>query len=243
MIRQCVVLGGGKGTRMRPATQHRPKPLLSVAGEPFAVHQLRWLSEQGVRDVVYSIGHLGHMMRDELGARDDLGVTLRFVDEGEPLLGTGGAVRFAVEQAAIKHPFFVLYGDSYLRVDLRAVSDGFEERRLEALMTVFRNDGAWDTSNVVFDGRCVLRYDKHEPDPAGAGMHYIDYGLSVLRPSSVLERMPPRQHADLADLFRTLSLEGRLAGYEARLRFFEIGSAAGIADLRHHLRSHDDDHH
>ncbi len=108
---------------------------------------------------------------------------LRFVDEGEPLLGTGGAVRFAVEQAAIEHPFFVLYGDSYLRVDLRAVSDSFEERQPEALMTVFRNDGAWDTSNVIFDGRCVLRYDKHEPDPASAGMHYIDYGLSVLRPT------------------------------------------------------------
>ena len=94
---QCVVLGGGKGTRMRPATDSRPKPLLPVAGEPFAVHQLRWLAAHGVTDIVYSIGYLGHMIRDELASRDDLGVAIRFVDEGEGLLGTGGAVRFAVE--------------------------------------------------------------------------------------------------------------------------------------------------
>ena len=49
-------------------------------------------------------------------------------------------------------------------------------------MTVFRNDGRWDASNAVFDGRRVVRYDKREPDPAAAGMHHIDYGLSILRP-------------------------------------------------------------
>jgi len=235
MVPPCLVLGGGVGTRMRPATDTLPKPLLPVAGEPFAVHQLRWLASEGVTDVVYSIGYLGYMIRDALTPRRDLGCTVRFVDEGERLLGTGGAVRFAVDEGALNGAFCVIYGDSYLRVDLAAVAQCFARSDAEALMTVFRNDGEWDSSNAEFDGRRVVRYDKGEPDPAKAGMHYIDYGLSMLRADSVRARIPSGMRSDLADMLRSLSLEGRLAGYEAQRRFFEIGSPAGLADLSDHL--------
>lgn len=230
----CLVIGGGTGSRMRPATETIPKPLLPVAGAPFVVHQLRWLVSAGVTDVVYSIGYLGHMIRDELGARD-LGCSVRFVDEGPSLLGTGGAVRLAVDEGAIDSPFFVLYGDSYLRLDLRGVIDTFARSGAEALMTVYRNDGVLDTSNAIFDGRFVVRYDKQEPDPAAAGMHFIDYGLSILQPDTVAARVPSGRPSDLADLFRALSVERRLAGYEAEHRFFEIGSPQGLTDLERHL--------
>lgn len=104
-------------------------------------------------------------------------------------------------------------------------------------MTVFRNDDAFDTSNVDFDGRLVVRYDKHEADPAGAGLRYIDYGLSMLRADSVRARVPAGRPSDLADTLTELSAEGRLAGYEAHERFFEIGSPAGLDDLRRYLAS------
>jgi N-acetyl-alpha-D-muramate 1-phosphate uridylyltransferase len=235
MTMTCLVLGGGIGTRMRPATDTLPKSLLPVAGEPFAVHQLRWLASEGVTDVVYSIGYLGHMIRDELEPRADLGCAVRFVDEGAELLGTGGAVRFAVDEAALDGPFWVLYGDSYLRVDLREVERCFARLDAEALMTVFRNDGEWDSSNADFDGERVVRYDKRPTDPRSAGMHYIDYGLSILRAESVRSRLPGGRPGDLADLLHALSIEGRLAGYEAHRRFFEIGSPAGLSDLERHL--------
>ena len=146
-------------------------------------------------------------------------------------------MRFALDEGALEGAFFVLYGDSYLRVDLRSVVDCFEQSDAEALMTVYRNDGAWDASNAEFDGRWVVRYDKREPDPVKAGMHYIDYGLSILRADSVRARLPAGTPSDLADMLHSLSLEGRLAGYEAHHRFFEIGSPAGLADLQHHLAS------
>jgi NDP-sugar pyrophosphorylase family protein len=231
----CLVLGGGVGTRMRPATDALPKPLIPVAGEPFAVHQLRWLAAEGVTHVVYSIGYLGHMIRAELGSRRDLGCEIAFVDEGASALGTGGAVRYALDQGALTDAFFVLYGDSYLRIDLASVAECFERSEAEALMTVYRNDGAWDSSNVQFDGQWVVRYDKHEVDPVAADMHYIDYGLSILTASTVEARIPGGVSSDLADTFHTMSLEGRLAGYEAHERFYEIGSPAGLADLQRHL--------
>ena len=235
MAPTCVVLGGGVGSRMRPATDTTPKPLLRVGGEPFVVHQLRWLASQGITDVVYSIGYLGHMIRETVATSSGFGGIVRFVDEGDRRLGTGGAVRLAVDQAALDGAFLVLYGDSFLRIDLAAVTECFAGSDAEALMTVYRNDDAWDASNADFDGRLVVRYDKHEPDPIGAGMRFIDYGLSMLRVDSVRARIPAGIAGDLADTMNTLSLEGRLAGYEARDRFFEIGSPAGLADLEHYL--------
>jgi NDP-sugar pyrophosphorylase family protein len=220
---------------MRPATETIPKPLLPVGDEPFAVHQLRWLASEGVTDVVYSIGYLGGLIREALGDRDDLGCAVRFVDEGDRRLGTGGAVRFAVDEGALDESFFVLYGDSYLRVDLGAVAATFRDSGAEALMTVYRNEGRWDDSNADFDGRRVVRYEKHVSDPGRRGMHHIDYGLSILQVDSVHRRVPATGASDLADLFGALSREGRLAGYEAQHRFYEIGSPAGLEDLRRHL--------
>jgi NDP-sugar pyrophosphorylase family protein len=225
-----VVLGGGRGTRMLPATEIIPKPLLPVAGVPFAIRQLTDLGARGITEVVYSIGYLGDQIRAALEAAD-LPCTVRFVDEGADLLGTGGATRLVVDEGEPGEAFFLLYGDSYLPIDLRAVQDRFEASGAPALMTVFRNDGAFDTSNVVFDGEWVVRYDKHEPDPAGAGMRYIDYGLSVLRSQTVREHIPQDRPHDVADMFQHLSAIGQLAGYEAAERFYEIGSPDGLADL------------
>jgi NDP-sugar pyrophosphorylase family protein len=228
---------------MRPATARVPKALLPVRGEPFALHQIRWLAGEGVTDVVFSIGYLGEMMRDALGDRDDLGCRIRFVDEGESRLGTGGAVRRAVDTAAIDGAFFVLYGDSYLRLELAAVAAHFDTRPdAEALMTVFANDDRWGPSNAAFDGRWV-QYDKRVPT---GGMRYIDYGLSILRSHSVRARLPRLPDVsgradgaatDLADMMHAISLEGRLAGYEARERFYEIGSPSGLAELEAHMAS------
>jgi NDP-sugar pyrophosphorylase family protein len=237
MALPCVVLGGGLGTRMRPYTDALPKPLLPVAGTPFVIHQLRWLASQGITDVVYSIGYLGQLIRDTVADERALAGAVRFVDEGQTPLGTGGAVRLAIAEASLPDAFFVLYGDSYLDVELDAVAAAFDPSTADALMTVFRNHDPRDKNNAAFDGKRVRRYDKAEPDPAGAGMGHIDYGLSILRRDAVTALVPEQAPSDLADLFTTLSANGRLAGYEAKARFHEIGSPHGLAELKDHLAS------
>jgi NDP-sugar pyrophosphorylase family protein len=212
---------------MQPLTDAIPKALIPVAGRPFVEHQLDWLRSQGVRDIVFCIGYRGAQLRQVVGDR------ARYVDEGDELRGTAGALRLAIDEGMLAEAFTVLYGDSYLPVELPPIWEAFQESSGRALMVVFRNENRWDASNVRFENGRVVDYDKE-----GAGraeLSYVDYGLSMLRRDLVLERIPHGAAADLASLYRELSLAGELAGFEVTKRFYEVGSREGLADLERYL--------
>jgi NDP-sugar pyrophosphorylase family protein len=232
---QCVVLAGGLGTRMRPATEAIPKALVPVLGRPFADWQLEHLAAQGVERVTYSVGYRGDMLRAHVGDGQRFGLRMSWVDEGERLRGTGGALRLALDEGALEKAFFVLYGDSYLPVQMSEVEAAWRDSKQPALMTVLRNEGRWDSSNAIFkDGRVTL-YDKSRPQNKQSEMHWIDYGLSVLTRDVIASRVKSGSVADLADLMKDLSREGLLAGFEVHQRFYEAGSPAGLKDLEHYL--------
>jgi len=234
---QCVILAGGRATRMRPLTDTIPKALIPVAGRPFLDHQLDWLAGHGVTDVVLCIGYRGDAIRAhfDAGAGAHHGLRVRFVDEGERLRGTAGALRLALDEGALEESFLLTYGDSFLPVDFGAVFAAFAAAGKAALMTVFRNDGRWDTSNVIFDGRMVTLYDKQRRTRPPEEFRFIDYGLSALSRRVIADEVPAEGSADLAGLFNALSLRGDLAGFEVGERFYEIGSPAGLEDFERWL--------
>ncbi len=227
---QCVILAGGLGTRMWPQTKTIPKTLLPIAGTPFATWQLSWLARSGIDSVVYCVGHLGQLIRDHVGDGASWGLLVRYVDEGDHLRGTAGALRLACDQGALEEDFLVLYGDSWLQVDPARVLRAARERREPALMTVFRNEGRWDGSNVVLEGTRVARYAKGLASPPPQ-MRWIDYGLLAFRRWVIAERVPASGPADLAPLCSELAGHGLLAGFEVSHRFYEIGSVAGRDEL------------
>jgi NDP-sugar pyrophosphorylase family protein len=236
---QCVILAGGRATRMRPVTDTIPKALIPVDGRPFLEHQLGWLAGHGVTDVVLCVGYKGDAIRAYLegGAAARLGLGVRVVDEGDDLRGTAGALRLALDEGALAESFLVTYGDSFLPVDFTAVFRAFRACGRPALMTVFRNDGRWDASNVIFDGRMVTLYDKQRRTRPAADFAFIDYGLSALERRVIADEIPGGGGADLAALFNALSVRGALAGFEVGQRFYEIGSPSGLEDFERWLRA------
>lgn len=234
MRTQCVILVGGLGTRLGPLTATIPKALVPVAGEPFVDHQLRWLAANGVDAVLFSIGHLGAQLREHVGDGRRLGLEVTYVDDGEELRGTAGALRRALDEHVLDERFLVTYGDSYLPIDFGAFARAFERSASPAMMSVFRNEGRWDTSNAtVRDGRVTL-YDKRRGEGA-ASMAYIDYGLLAFQRDVIGARVPAGAKSDLADLLHDLSVEGHLAAYEVTTRFYEMGSRQGLTDLENFL--------
>jgi D-sedoheptulose 7-phosphate isomerase len=224
-----VILAGGKATRLGEITAAVPKALVPVAGRPFIEHQLERLYVQGIYEVVLCVGHFANQIRDHLGDGARFGVRVRYSDDGPSLRGTGGAVRNALP--LVGEACWILYGDSLLDVDYAATLAALPADAL-GLMTVFRNENRYDTSNVVFrDGR-LLRYSKTETTQ---DMTHIDYGLSLLRREAV-ERIPAGRPSDLAALYSALAAEGKLAGFEVTRRFYEIGSPAGLREAEEVLR-------
>jgi MurNAc alpha-1-phosphate uridylyltransferase len=221
-----AILAGGLATRLRPLTETIPKALVEVNDRPFIAWQLDWLREQGVSRVVVCAGYLGERIRDVIGDGRDYGLHVEWIFDGPTLLGTAGALKRALP--LLGGPFFVLYGDSYLPIAWRPVQDAFVASGQPALMTVYRNVGQFDRSNVEFaDGRIVV-YDKTQMTPR---MDHIDYGLGILAPS-VFEAVADGQVADLAGLYSGLARAGRLAAYEVHERFYEIGSFEGLEATR-----------
>lgn len=220
-----AILAGGLATRLRPITEKIPKVLVPVAGKPFLAHQLELLRKQGISHVVLCLGHLGEVVQQEFGDGQAHGVQLDYSFDGPVLLGTGGALKRALP--GLGDQFFVLYGDSYLPIPFALVAEFFQRSGRLGLMTVYRNEGKYDTSNVVFGDGEIKVYDKKQRLPE---MHHIDYGLSLFR-REVFERYPADKPFDLADVMRDLVAQRQLAGYEVKERFYEIGSHSGLEEL------------
>jgi NDP-sugar pyrophosphorylase family protein len=216
------LLAGGLGTRLGQTVRDTPKPLLEVAGEPFLLHQLRLLARYGAVRVVLCVGYLGELIEERIGP-SQFGIHITYSYDGPSLIGTLGAVRRAAP--ALGERFLILYGDTYLRLDYRAVARDWERSGLPGVMTVLRNEGQWDASNVIFDGERVTTYDKRAPDPE---MRWIDYGLGGLRADALA--LVGEEVDDLADLYHELARRGELFGFAATDRFYEIGTPAALAE-------------
>jgi N-acetyl-alpha-D-muramate 1-phosphate uridylyltransferase len=226
-----AILAGGLATRLRPATETIPKALIEINGEPFLAHQLRLLNRSGIERAVLCIGHRGEQIQQYAGNGSRFGVHLDYSCDGSRLLGTAGALRQALTM--LGDSFFVLYGDSYLPCDYQSVARTFLDSRKLGLMTVFHNEGQWDTSNVEFSGGRLFAYDKGSRT---SRMRHIDYGLGVFQ-SAAFAALSDGQAYDLATLYQELLARDELAAHEVGERFYEIGSFAGIRELEGFLRN------
>jgi MurNAc alpha-1-phosphate uridylyltransferase len=231
---QVVILAGGLGTRMLPRTERMPKILLPVAGRPFGAWLLERLAAAGFAEALLAIGHLGGEVQRAIGDGSAFGLRVRYAEDGERLLGTAGALRRALP--ALAPTFLVTYGDSYLPFDYMApLRDLRAHPEASGTMAVFRNEDRFDRSNTAVSGDLVVRYEKRARDAApDPDLAYIDYGATALR-REVIAALPEGEVRGLDAIQRTLAETGRLRACRAERRFFEIGSAEGLADLEARL--------
>ena len=225
---QTVILAGGLATRLRPVTEKIPKALIKINGIPFIDYQLIYLKKQGITNVVLCSGFLAEQIVDYVGNGSRYGLKVVFSNDGEKLLGTGGAIKNAA--SFLDDDFFVLYGDSFLPIEFNPVYTKFKLNKLPALMTILKNNNQWDKSNVIFDGKQINLYDKKNFSDK---MNYIDYGLSLCKKDNFVKMT--YDIFDIAEIFTSLSKEKHLDFYEVHQRFYEIGSQQGIEDFSNFL--------
>ena len=218
---QAVILAGGLGTRLRPLTKHTPKVMIPVNGKPFLLYQLELLKSQGVNDIVLCIGYLGKQVRDFFGNGESFGIRIRYSEEKEELMGTGGALKQA--QDLLDEYFFVMNGDTYLPINYRELERTFPSYGKKALMLVY--DNREDTglrNNVELDGDLMVI--KHDKENANPNLEYIEAGVLSLR-LEALDFIPERCSISMEKgLYSTLIRQRELAAYITNQRFYDIGT-------------------
>jgi len=221
----AVILAGGLGTRLRSILGDLPKALAPVAGKPFLTYQLDWLKRCGVRRVVLCTGYQHQLVQDCLGDGTDLGLSIHYSVEEQPL-GTAGALRKAKDK--ITGTFLVLNGDTYLDVDLKALLSYHRETAALTTLALMQVDQADRYGTVVVDagGRISGFCEKGQ---SGEGL--VNAGLYVCEPS-LLGCFPEGEPLSLEmDVFPSLARQGLLRGYVVEGYIRDIGTPESYAQF------------
>lgn len=230
---QLVVLMGGLGSRLGFVGEGVPKPMVEVAGRPFFEYMLDLLKWHGFRRFLFLVGHHGNAIEEYFGDGAGQGIEIRYSYDGDQLVGTGGALRRAIDQ--LDDEFVLIYGDSYMDADYGELLCHFryeaDARGKQGLMAIFRNQGRYDKSNALLRDGELLEYNK---SITREDMEHIDYGISVLR-RSLLESLPEGEPSDLADVYRDAVEGGTMAGLEVHQRFYEIGTLASLREFERYI--------
>lgn len=221
----AIILAGGKGTRVKKFTKKIPKCLIEINGKPFLYYQLKYLKKNNVENVIISVGYLSKKIKEYLNKNIDF-INFRIIEDGKKLLGTGGAILKSLKY--LKNNFFVMYGDSYLSLNLKNLK---KQKRLSS-MAIYKNDNKFDKSNIELlnSNKIIYHVQKRKNK-----LRYIDYGISYLN-KKIFKDKKKGAKFDLSEFYNELSLKNLLLGYKVKSRFYEIGSYQGINELKNFLK-------
>jgi mannose-1-phosphate guanylyltransferase len=235
---QAVVLVGGAGTRLRPLTDTRPKPMMALVDRPFVAHQLDLLRRHGVTDVIFSCGYRPDALRAHFGEGEGAGVRLRYVVDPEPL-GTAGAVKNA-EPLLDGSPFLVLNGDILTDLDIGAVARAHDEAgaRGTIVLTPVEDPSAFGLVRLFEDRRVEAFVEKPAPEDLRPGEPFrINAGTYLLEPS-VLDGIPAGRACSIErEVFPALAAGGRLYGFPADAYWRDIGTPGSYLAANHDVLS------
>jgi len=234
---QCVILAGGKGTRLSSRLNGRPKPLIEIDGVPLLERQLRQLAQSGVTDVIILVNHEAVQIDAFLREREWDGLAISLIDDGEPR-GTAGAVLACLDR--LEDRFLVVYGDTLFDIDVRALWAAHARAACEALLFLHPNDHPFDSDLVEIDEHgYILAFHSH-PHPPGAFLPNLVNAAFYCLERKALERyravVPPLDFAK--DLFPRMLADGaRLMGYRSFEYIKDVGTPARVDRAEAQLRS------
>lgn len=205
---QVAILAGGQGTRLRARLGDLPKPMVPVLGKPLLQHQLELCREHGFTDIVLLLHYRSDIVMDHFGDGAALGLRLGYEIEAAPR-GTAGALRDALPRLASR--FMVLYGDTFLDVDLSALWRAHATHGADATLFLHPNDHPHDSDLVARDSDGFVRDIFPYPHPAGRVLpNLVNAALYVMRRDGLAGLIAPEGPSDIAKhLFPSMLASGR----------------------------------
>lgn len=232
-----IIIAGGLGTRLRPLTYMRPKPLVPVANRPFLEYQVALLKEHGIDDIVFATNYMAEMIEAHFGDGSRFGVRMRYAVETTPL-GTGGAIRNAADLFP-GQTVVVFNGDILTDFDLSAIVRFHEERRAIATVTLAPIPRPHPFGALLLDSEGLVQ-SWHEPSEAekqamskagqASGSDLINAGFYVLSNAAV-ERIPQGARSSIErDIFPPLIASGGVFGFAPGGFWMDLGRPAQLLE-------------
>jgi mannose-1-phosphate guanylyltransferase / phosphomannomutase len=220
---KAVVMAGGEGSRLRPLTVNRPKPLVPVANRPIMEHILRLLAKHGITEVLSTLYYLSDSIVATFGDGSELGISLTHSLETTPL-GTAGAVKKAEENLR-DSAFIIISGDALTSLDLQKAVEWHKAKGSVATLILKRVDNPLDFGVVITDEEGRIQRFLEKPGWSEVFSDTVNTGIYIIEPE-VLDMMEPGVNYDWSqDIFPRLLREGApLFGYITDEYWSDIGA-------------------
>ncbi|MFI5274167.1 MAG: sugar phosphate nucleotidyltransferase [Ktedonobacterales bacterium] len=221
---KAVVMAGGEGSRLRPLTVTRPKPMVPIVGRPVMEHILNLLKAHGITDVVVTVQYMASAIEDYFGDGAQLGMNIAYSREEVPL-GTAGSVKNAED--LLDEPFLVISGDALTDFDLSAIIAYHQQKKSRATLTLAHVANPLEYGVIITDQRGHITQFLEKPSWGEVFSDTINTGIYVLDPL-VFNYIEKDKSTDFSqDVFPAMLKQGDpLFGYVAEGYWCDVGNLA-----------------
>lgn len=216
--KQVVILAGGRGTRLKPLTDHLPKPMISIHGKPFLHYLIEQFKEQGFEKVLLLLGYLPEVIQDYFGDGSSFGLDITYSITAEEN-DTGRRIYLARQQ--IEERFLLAYCDNYWPMQWEKMWKHFEQTKARAQITVYSNQDNYTRHNIRLKDGLVDCYDKNR---TASDLEGVEIGFSIID-KEVLDLLPPDENVNFEKtVYPILVEQKKLAGFLTHHRYYSVGS-------------------
>lgn len=224
----ALTIAGGRGERLRPLTDNRPKPMVEINGKPIISYQVDWMRAQGVTDVVFLCGYMGEMIQSYFGDGSKYGITAHYSFEDSPL-GRGGALKQGLSMVpANAKNVLVTNGDV------------ITNQPLEPIAELYENSGSMGTMMLV---PYPSQYGVVESDDQDIVTQFIEKGnlpfwinAGVYLFDRQIESLLPDIGDHETTTFQDLAKQGKLSAYKSKMMWTSIESPKDLSDITDQIR-------
>ncbi|MFN2244165.1 MAG: sugar phosphate nucleotidyltransferase [Anaerolineae bacterium] len=229
---KAVVMAGGEGSRLRPLTIGRPKPMVPMVSKPVMAHILDHLKRQGITEVVVTLYFMPELIQSYFGDGSSMGMKIHYAIEETPL-GTAGSVKNA--QQYLDEPFVIISGDAVTDIDLQEIIAFHEEKGAQATLTLYRVPNPLEYGVIITDPDGKITQFLEKPSWGEVISDTVNTGIYIIEPS-VLDLIEEGVSTDWSkDVFPKLLETGRpLYGYVAGGNWTDVG------DISEYMRASSD---
>lgn len=219
---KTIIMAGGMGTRISSVASDVPKPMIPVWGKPILEYQLECLRDQGLKDIILSTGHLGHIIKAYFGDGGRFGVTISYFHEDEPL-GTAGAL-IALKET-LTEDFLLINGDMIFDMDMSRIIKTHKKNGALATLATHPNSHPYDSALIVADRDSRIIGWLNKEDERTIYKNRVNAGIHVLSPK-ILEPFSEVKKTDLdKDVLKPLVLSGKLFAYDTPEYIRDMGTS------------------